>query len=129
MTDQQAQPPENTPRRSRSPMQLVGERQLPDQPTLSHLIASATTTATTAPNPPAEYVHRAAWKAGVLGSLNVLAVVLAVRIILLVAVIGALILAWAALHTPETVPYPALIMLVVYGLLVVVPVVWLSSRR
>jgi uncharacterized membrane protein len=91
------------------------------------LIAAATTTTATPPS--AEYVHRAAWKAGVMGALNLLAVVLAVRLILLVAVVGALILAWSVVKATDPVPYPSLIMLVVYGLLVVIPVVWLSSRR
>src|SRR5580698_2472807 len=111
-------PSENTPPRSRAPMQLVGEKTLPDQPgSLSSLIAAQTTTQTsTTPKASVsretEYVHRSAWKAGVLGSLNLLAIVLAVRLVLLVAVIGALWLAKLSLDVPTgPMQMPALIML------------------
>jgi hypothetical protein len=81
-------------------------------------------------NPQAgEYVHRTVWKAGVMASLNVLFVILAVRAVLLVAVIGAFILARAALAAAPTVQQPALVMLAVYCVTVVMPMVWLSSRR
>jgi hypothetical protein len=63
-----------------------------------------------------------------MGAFNALAVVLAVRVILLVAVIGALILAWTVLKAADPVAWPSLVMLVVYCLFVVCPVVWLSSR-
>src|SRR5580698_2284341 len=128
-------PSENTPPRSRAPMQLVGEKTLPDQPgSLSSLIAAQTTTQTsTTPKASVsretEYVHRSAWKAGVLGSLNLLAIVLAVRLVLLVAVIGALWLAKLALDVPQPVQQAALIMLAVYCVTVVLPMVWLSSRK
>jgi hypothetical protein len=113
-------------------MQLVGEKTLPDQPTLSSLIATAATTSTT-PKPgvsrETEFVHRGAWKAGVMGALNLLAVVLAVRLVLLVAVIGALWLAKLALDVPVAMQMPALVMLGVYCATVVIPMVWLSSRK
>jgi hypothetical protein len=64
-----------------------------------------------------------------MGALNLLAVVLAVRLVLLVAVIGALYLAKLALDVPAPVQPPALIMLAVYCATVVIPMVWLSSRR
>ena len=125
---------ENTPQRSRAPMQLVGERVSPDQ-TLSGLVA-ATTAAQTSSTPKAptvsqtgEYQHRAAWKAGVMGAINLLAIVLAVRLVLLVAVIGALWLAKLALDVPQPVQQAALIMLAVYCVTVVLPMVWLSSRK
>ena len=76
-----------------------------------------------------EYQHRAAWKAGVMGALNLLAVVLAVRLVLLVAVFGALYLAKIALDAPSALQMPALIMLGVYCATVVIPMVWLSSRK
>ena len=76
-----------------------------------------------------EYVHRAVWKAGVMGALNLLAVVLAVRLVLLVAVIGALWLAKLAIEVPPTVQMPALILLGTYCLTTVIPLVWLSSRK
>jgi hypothetical protein len=133
-------PSENTPPRSRAPMQLVGEKTLPDQPTsLSSLIATAATTSTTPktmasiaaglPSREGEFQHRAAWKAGVMGALNLLAVVLAVRLVLLVAVIGALWLAKLALDVPVAMQMPALVMLGVYCATVVIPMVWLSSRK
>jgi uncharacterized membrane protein len=114
-------------------MELVSEKQIPEAPSLSTLIASqatATTTAQTAPpKPTAEYVHRAAWKAGVLGAINVLVAVVAVRFVLLLAVVGAFVLAKLSLDVAEPVKTPALIMLGVYCATVVLPMVWLSSRR
>jgi hypothetical protein len=108
------------------------------------LIAGATATTTAPPKTMAsiaaslptregEYIHRAAWKAGVLGAVNVLVALVAVRLILLIAVIGAITLAWAVvpalIKATDPIAWPALIMLVVYGFLVVIPLVWLSSRR
>ena len=136
-------PSENTPPRSRAPMQLVGEKQIPADQTLSSLIAAQTTTtgqtsstpktmasiAASIPSREGEYQHRAAWKAGVMGGLNLLAIVLAVRLVLLVAVIGALWLAKLALDVPVAMQMPALIMLGVYCGAVVIPMVWLSSRK
>jgi hypothetical protein len=113
-------------------MQLVGERVSPDQ-TLSGLVAATAATISTPKAPTVsretEYVHRAAWKAGVMGALNLLAVVLAVRLVLLVAVVGALWLAKIALDVPQPVQQAALIMLAVYCVTVVLPMVWLSSRK
>jgi hypothetical protein len=114
-------------------MTLVGERQIPEAPSLSSLIQTATTTAQTAQPPKptpqqAEYIHRAAWKASVLATLNVLVAVVAVRFVLLLAVIGAFVLAKLSLDVAEPVKTPALIMLGVYCATVVLPMVWLSSR-
>ena len=81
------------------------------------------------PSREGEYQHRSAWKAGVLGSFNLLAIVLAVRLVLLVAVIGALWLAKLALDVPAPLQIPALVMLGVYCATVVIPMVWLSSRK
>ena len=64
-----------------------------------------------------------------MGALNLLAVVLAVRLVLLVAVLGALWLAKLALDVPAPVQIPALVMLGVYCVTVVLPMVWLSSRK
>jgi hypothetical protein len=61
-----------------------------------------------------------------MGALNVLTVVLACRLILLVSVCGASFLAWMALAQPD--PY-RLATLGVYGVLVVLPMTWLVSRR
>jgi hypothetical protein len=81
------------------------------------------------PSRESEFQHRAVWKAGVMGALNLLAVVLAVRLVLLVAVIGALWLAKLALDVPAPLQIPALVMLGVYCLTTVIPLVWLSSRK
>jgi hypothetical protein len=81
------------------------------------------------PSREGEFQHRAAWKAGVMGALNLLAIVLAVRLVLLVAVIGALWLAKLALDVPVAMQMPALVMLGVYCATVVIPMVWLSSRK
>jgi hypothetical protein len=125
-------PSENTPPRSRAPMQLVGEKALPDnQPTLSSLIATAATTSTT-PNPiprgipNGELVNRAAWRAGVLGSINVLAIVLAVRLGLLVAIVGAICLTYIAIQAPDPLRLGAL---AIYCAFVLLPTTWLASRR
>jgi hypothetical protein len=101
------------------------------------LVAATATAAQTSSTPKAptvsretgEYQHRAAWKAGVMGALNLLAIVLAVRLVLLVAVVGALWLAKIALDVPQPVQQAALIMLAVYCVTVVLPMVWLSSRK
>jgi hypothetical protein len=130
MTDQQAAPSESTPKRSRAPMQLVGERQAPD-PSLSTMAGMTTATATTPPKPQpvsretAEHLNRAAWRAGMLGAVNLLIVVVAVRLILLVAVVGAIILAYIVIESPDPWRLGAL---GIYALVVVVPTVWLSSR-
>ncbi|HEX3521265.1 MAG TPA: hypothetical protein VHT52_04170 [Stellaceae bacterium] len=78
-------------------------------------------------NPQAgEYVHRAQWKATVMASLNVLFVILAVRSIVMVAVVGAIVIAARVVAAPDPWRLGAL---AVYALVVVVPTVWLSSRR
>lgn len=64
-----------------------------------------------------------------MGALNVLVAVVAARLVLLVAVIGALYLAKLAIDVPEPVKTPALIMLGVYCATTVLPLVWLASRR
>jgi hypothetical protein len=88
---------------------------------------SQTTTATTTPASfQQEFQHRAAWKAGVMGAFNVLAVVLAVRLILLVAVGGAIGLAWLALQQPD--PY-RLGALAIYCAVVVLPTIYLAGSR
>lgn len=118
----QAQPeaqPENSQARSR-PMLLVAERQIPDPaPTISPQ-------ATTSPTSNQAAVEQANWKAGARGAINVLAAVLAVRLILLVATVGAIALAWLAAQEHD--PY-RLGALGAYTVTVVVPLIWLSARR
>jgi hypothetical protein len=85
------------------------------------------TTATTTPTDfQREYIHRAAWKAGMLGALNVAVAILAVRLILLVAVVGASGLTYLVLVQPD--PY-RLGALGIYTAVVVVPLIWLTARR
>jgi hypothetical protein len=62
----------------------------------------------------------------VLGALNLLIVVTATRIMVLVAVVGAIVLTSVALDGPD--PW-RLVALAIYTIAVVIPVVWLSSRR
>lgn len=132
----------------RSPMTLVGERRLPDRPKISPsdsegmmTVESGGTTPNLTTSPPnflanqqppqatfinPEYVHRAAWRAGMMGALNLATAVLSVRLTLLVAVFGASAIAYLSLSDPT--PY-RLGSLAIYGTLVVLPLVWLASRR
>ena len=61
-----------------------------------------------------------------LGAINVLVLVTAVRGIVLLSVAGGIALALSALSAPD--PW-RLGVLLIYGLFVIVPVVWLSSRN
>ena len=73
-----------------------------------------------------EYMTRSAWQAGVIGSINVLVLILSAKMIVLVAVLGGIYLTMIALAQPD--PW-RLASLAAYGLMVCVPVVWLASRR
>lgn len=91
------------------------------------------TTATATPPKPqpvsretVEYAHRGAWKAGVLGALNVLILVVAVRFILLIAVVGAIWMTIIAIEAPDPLKLAAL---GTYLLVLVVPMIWLASRK
>jgi uncharacterized BrkB/YihY/UPF0761 family membrane protein len=105
-------------------MQVVGERRLPDdappQPSLQTMMNQATTTTA---NFQQEYQHRAAWKASVMGAFNVLAVLLAVRLIVLISVVGGIFLTYLALQSPD--PY-RLGALGLYCLGVLIPAVYLA---
>lgn len=59
----------------------------------------------------------------ILGAFQAIGTVLAVRFILLLALIGAFVLAWSAMANPT---YPAIIILISYVLLTVLPLVWLE---
>lgn len=61
-----------------------------------------------------------------IGSLNVAATILAVRLILLLATVGAFVLAWMAIQTAQPMQLGA-VGLYLAG--VVLPLTWLSSRR
>ena len=131
MSDAGQQSTGTPPRSPRPPMQLVGEKTTPDLATLTAQTATATktnseTNSATPNNLQTEFVTRSAWKQGVLGALNALFVILAVRAILLVAVVGAIILASAVMASPDPWRLGAL---AIYAAVVVVPTVWLSARR
>jgi hypothetical protein len=87
---------------------------------------TTTETAATPPDLQQEYIHRSAWKAGVLGALNLATAILAVRLTLLVSVGGAIGVAFLVLRDPD--PY-RLAALAVYAGVVVVPLIWLAARR
>ena len=72
----------------------------------------------------AEYIHRAAWKAGVLGALNMAARILAGRAIVMIAVVGGIFLAYPALSQPD---WFRVGILGVYCLGVVLPAVVLAA--
>lgn len=72
---------------------------------------------------PPEAMTRAAWRAAVMGSLNVIVAVLAVRLILLVGVVGGIGLTWLCLQQPDAY---RLVALAIYSVAVVIPVVWLA---
>lgn len=71
-----------------------------------------------------EFVHRAAWRAGVLGTFNLLAKILSARLIALIAVLGGIILAYPALSHSD---WYSIIILGVYCAGVVIPVVTLAA--
>ena len=73
-----------------------------------------------------ELESRAAWKAGAIGALNVMTSLLAVRVVLLVSVAGAIALTWLALQVPDPLRLGAL---GIYCALVAVPTVWLAGRK
>lgn len=73
-----------------------------------------------------ETLHRAAWKAGVMGALNLIVAVVAVRIILLIAVGGAIWLTYLALQAADPM---RLVALGVFCVTVVIPSVWLAVVR
>ena len=116
----------------RRPMQLVAEQQVADPPVPFPSIPAAqqtpTPTTRTLPDPrlQQEYLHRAAWKAGVIGGLNVAAQILAARLILLLATVGAFVLAWMAIRTAQPMQLGAVAL---YLAGVILPLVWLSGRR
>lgn len=73
-----------------------------------------------------ELQARAAWRAGVIGSLNVAAQILAARLILLLATMGAFGLTWVAIQTAQPLQLGAVAL---YLAGVILPLVWLSGRR
>jgi hypothetical protein len=105
----------------------VAERHAPDpQPALSTPPPPlGTTTPTLPPEILRELQTRAAWRRGVLGALNVATAILAVRLILLLGVVGAVVLTVLALPAAQPMHLAAL---AIYVLGVVVPLVWLAGK-
>lgn len=120
----------NTPTTSRRRMQVVAEREVADpepvvdttttKTTISSISSPAQTTTNTD-----ELIARVAWRQGVLGALAILLRLLAARMILLFAVLGAIGLAWLALSSSD---YIKLAALAVYLAGALLPLVWLASR-
>jgi hypothetical protein len=73
---------------------------------------------------PGEAPSDRAWRAGVLGAINAMSQVLAARFLVLVAVAGAIFLAWTVVQSPD--PYK-LSVLGIY-MVAVIATVWLASR-
>lgn len=116
-------------------MRPLAERETADQPrpSISVMPTPPTMPTPTMPRPnltteeawaTPENLHRGAWKAGVLGAISVLVMVVSVRLLVLVSVMGAIALAWASLGNPDL---NRQIILGIYGVLVVVPCVYLAT--
>lgn len=87
---------------------------------------SLTTAQTTTTNLQTEIQHRAAWKAGLIGGLNVAALILSARFILMASVLGAIGLTWLAIAAENPMRLGAVAL---YTVTVVLPLVWLAGRR
>lgn len=113
----QEQPSSSTVRRLRGrPLELGDEQILPDpNPSLSPSNSIPTTPR-----------RDDAWKGAVIGSVNVLAAVLAARFILLLATVGGAALTWLALAQPDV---RRLAALAIYTVTIELPLVWLASKR
>ena len=89
---------------------------------------SPTMPRTVLPNPNLPYeeqMHRGAWTAGVLGTLNVLALVLSARLIVLIGILGGIGLTYVALQSPDPWRLGAL---GIYAIAIVIPTVWFAPR-
>ena len=108
-------------------MQVVSEREVADPPELPAPTTTTSTMSSTSSQTTTsdELISRAAWRAGVIGSLTVAIRILAARSILLFAVLGAIGLAWLALSAAD---YVRLVALALYTVSVVCPLIWLSSK-
>lgn|SRR5215472_2730892 len=118
------------PRSNRRQMTLVTESEIPDPPAPPNptpTTPSSTTSATASPTriDADELISRAAWQQGLLGALATINRVLAARAILMIAVLGAIGLAYEAVSESDILRLIALAVYLVAGL---GPLVWLSSR-
>ena len=108
-------------------MQTLGERRTPEaQPLQPQYPTPTLTTLSTATTTDIELAQLKAWKQGAVGAFNVVSGILAARVIVLVAVVGGIVLTYLALGNSDPV---RLVPLGIYSLLVVVPSVWLASRK
>lgn len=98
-------------------MQLVGERTIPDPATATIEQPASFYTA-----PP---TRDTAWRQGIIASLNVAALILSARLILMFAVFGAIALTWLALQKESPIHLAAIGL---YAITTVCPLVWLASR-
>ena len=80
---------------------------------------------TTPTSTPQQTIANDAWKKGFAGALNALALVLAIRMFVGIAVIGGIVLTWLALETADPLRLGAL---AIYCLGVMIPIVFLASR-
>ena len=108
---------------------LIGERTLNSDPSpaapSSTAGASATTPPTTsaaAPSTPS----RAGFPAQILAVMSAIAMILAVRVMTLLAAIGAFLLAFAAVHEPTVM---TIAVTLVYDIGVLMPLVWLATKK
>jgi len=106
-------------------MSLVAERHVSDPPSVPPTAAPPLPTQAQAALAQ-EIANRASWQRGVIGAMNVAVAILAARMILLLAVIGAIALTWDALQAADPLRLGAV---AGYAVTVVCPLVWLSSRH
>jgi hypothetical protein len=104
---------------------VLAERRVADPPSSSSAIPAQTIPAPTIPAPPSPPQRDIAWRAGFMGAMSAVALVVAVRMILLVAIAGAIGL---AVIFRDGSPYH-LGLLAIYTGAVVVPMIWLSGRK
>ena len=125
MSDQQSENIRPLSTRQRLQMTAVVDREVESPPPAE--AASPTPTSTSSPRTEQvqELLSRAAWRAGVLGALQVAVFILAARAILLISVCGAICLAYLAIAQAEPLRLGAVGL---YTLGVVLPLVWLASR-
>lgn len=114
-------------------MQVVHEREVPDPAVEPAAITSTTPTTTSSTSSQAttnelnaELISRYAWRQGLLASISVISQILAVRVVLLVAVLGAVFLTYLALSQGDVLRLGAL---GIYCAVVVAPIVFLSYKR
>ena len=110
----------------RPPVQVVGERRLPDPPVQAPTTMPSSPLQSAVTQTIAKQAEAHVYRAAVMGTVNVLATVLAARMIVLVAVSGGISLTWMSLAQPDAYRLGAL---AIYCALCVGPAVWLAGRR